>query len=83
MILLQSAKVLPIASGASVPETATDVESPKLFVSGALVKRNDGGALAVNVVIGPGQVAYAGAIVGGAATGSVYQGVIEFLDWVW
>lgn len=41
------------------------------------------GALAVNVVIGPGQVAYAGAIVGGAATGSVYQGVIEFLDWVW
>lgn len=41
------------------------------------------GALAVNVVVGPGQVAYAGAIVGGAATGSVYQGVIEFLDWVW
>lgn len=41
------------------------------------------GALAVNVIVGPGQVAYAGAIVGGAATGSVYQGVIEFLDWVW
>ena len=41
------------------------------------------GALAVNVAVGPGQVAYAGAIVGGAATGSVYQGVIEFLDWVW
>lgn len=31
------------------------------------------GALAVNVVVGPGQAAYAGAIVGGAATGSVIK----------
>lgn len=41
------------------------------------------GALAVNVFVGPGQVAYGGAIVGGAVTGSVYQGIVEFLDWAW
>jgi hypothetical protein len=41
------------------------------------------GALAVNVIVGPGQVAYGGAIVGGAVTGSVYQAVAELLDWIW
>jgi hypothetical protein len=41
------------------------------------------GAWAVNVVVGPGQVAYGGAILGGAVSGSVFQGVIEFLDWAW
>ncbi len=41
------------------------------------------GAWAVNAFVGPGQVAYGGAILGGAVSGSVFQGVYEFLDWAW
>lgn len=39
------------------------------------------GAAAVNIVIGPGQVAYGGAILGGAVAGSVGQAVYEVWDW--
>ncbi len=40
------------------------------------------GALAVNLIPGPGQVAYGGAIIGGAVTGSAYVAVDAFLHWL-
>jgi hypothetical protein len=39
------------------------------------------GAVAVNVIVGPGQVAYAGAIIGTAVAGSVGAAVLEFFSW--
>ena len=41
------------------------------------------GALAVNVAVGPGQVAYGGAILGGAAGNSAIEAFSYLLDWAW
>lgn len=40
------------------------------------------GAWVVNVLPGAGQVAYGGAIIGGAVAGSVGQAALEFMDWM-
>ena len=40
------------------------------------------GALAVNVIVGPGQVAYGGAIVGSAAAFSAAEAASQFFDWL-
>lgn len=68
----------------------TSQQAYKTGPAGNIVKADVAGAVAgaagawvVNVVIGPGQVAYGGAILGGAVSGSVFQGVYEFLDWAW
>lgn len=68
----------------------TSQHSYKTGPAGNIVKADVAGAVAgaagawvVNAVIGPGQVAYGGAILGGAVSGSVFQGVYEFLDWAW
>ena len=68
----------------------TSQQNYKTGPAGNIVKADVAGAVAgaagawvVNAVIGPGQVAYGGAILGGAVSGSVFQGVYEFLDWAW
>lgn len=68
----------------------TSQHAYKTGPAGNIVKADVAGAVAgaagawvVNAVIGPGQVAYGGAILGGAVSGSVFQGVYEFLDWAW
>lgn len=41
------------------------------------------GAAAANIVVGPGTVAYGGAIVAGGVGNSVVEGVKKLLDWLW
>lgn len=41
------------------------------------------GAWVVNVLPGPGQIAYGSAIIAGGVGASVAEGVKKLLDWIW